>query len=238
MNHGISMVEVMVVATLTLLLAVVVTQAIQAGAQVARHQDVYRGRQEEIFMTVDTLRCDLARCGSYLQPLARNGAFLPVLVMPSGEGWLLLRGEYRMDLSAPLAAGNREVAGAWDPGFWAAGDELLLADPDGLQWEEHRVASLEGGRMELVEPSRREWPIGTRALKLMRIQYQWDSRSHRLSRGVNGGARHTLMEDVSYFDMEVRINPWAVAYCLECGQRERVQGFVLLPQMDRPGLAQ
>jgi len=234
MNQGgFSMVEVMVVATLTLLLAMLVTQAIQGGAQVARHQDAHRGRQEEIFLTVDTLRCDLARCGAYLQPLARSGGCQPILVMPPGEGWILLRGECRMDLSQTLVFGETVVTGIWDVGFWSAGDVVLLCAPDGSDWEEHRISALAGGRMELAEPAGRNWPPGTWALKLTRVQYCWDARTHRLSRGVNGGARHTLMEDVSYFDMEVRVRPWAVSYCLECGQREQVQGFVLLPQLER-----
>jgi hypothetical protein len=230
-EKGFGVIEMVVALTVGLsLLAMVVSSAAESG-RVTRRMGRAQDRLESIFVTVDTIKSDLGKCGQRLQEAARDFGFFPFRMV--GSGFLLFYGTGSEPLTEDAAGDDSSIRIA-ATALFPSGRTLLLYNSDlqACQWNE--AAGTRNGKLLLRDKLKSGFPAGSEVVAVRQVEYRWDNQARILRRRIDGGGFQPLLEEVSDFYVAYFADSQSVLYRIEVDKKEQVRGYLFLANLVTP----
>lgn len=228
MIKGFSLVEVLVVLTLTLIIVSMIVSNVmetnRCGQKIIDNQQ----RLESIFHTVDTIKSDLTRCGMRLQEAADTFGFstfeytdqsLRVLYGVAEE--VLLEKGFPGESAITI---NRND-------YFSSRKEILIYDSDRECYEFNLINKYDGDRLLLTYELQNDYSINSTAVVLKEVQYKIYEDQNILKRKVNRGYFQPMIEEVTDFNVTYYPESVSVLYRIEVNKKEQVRGYIFLVNM-------
>jgi len=225
MIKGFGILEMLVALSLGLgLLTVIIAHSADA-ARVGRKITGSQERLEAIFHTVDTIKCDLNKCGMRLQE-ARQ--FFPLAPFAAAAGGFacsygladepLLEGALRGQMTLKIAANE----------FFKKDKALLIYNLSKQAWEMNEIADLSGGTLVLKNPLQNDFALSSTVVALKKVEYKYYPAQGVLKRKTDKGNFQPLLEEVSDFYVTFFPDANSVLYRIEVNKKEQVRGYIFL----------
>lgn len=228
MIKGFSLVEVLVVLTLTLIIVSMIVSNVmetnRCGQKIINNQQ----RLESIFHTVDTIKSDLTRCGMRLQEAADTFGFstfeytdqsLRVLYGVAEE--VLLEKGFPGESAITI---NRND-------YFSSRKEILIYDSDRECYEFNLINKYEGDRLLLTYELQNDYSMNSTVVVLKEVQYKIYEDQNILKRKVNRGYFQPMIEEVTDFNVTYYPESVSVLYRIEVNKKEQVRGYIFLVNM-------
>ena len=231
MNHGFSIVEVLVAAAIGIgVLSIVIVNIAHSSTlseKVVSHQQTL----ESLFHTVDTIKSDLSRCGMRMQEAARK---FPVHSFQNeSRGFTLRYGVSNCRILEEAPKGSKIITIPGDD-FARKRKLVLLYSLAEDVFEINEIQSVSGNRIQLKNPMENNYPESSELVILKEIRLRYYPRTSQLKRKLDLGYYQPLIENVTDFSSTYFPESHSLLYRLEVNRREQVRGYVFLPNLVEP----
>jgi len=230
MIRGFSLLELIVVLTLSVGILTIVLSSTSESTSYSQKVTTHQQRMEAIFHTVEMLRSDLTKCGMRLQeaakfftfPLFENSDF-SFKVNYGIEKEVLIDDSHEGEDTLTI---NRND-------FFNKGKRVVIYDPEREVYEINEVKSRNGDQLTLVNMLQNDYPKNAMVVVLKQVEYKLYSQQNTkaLKRKVNKGYFQPLIENVTDFNVKFYPEAYSVLYRIEINKKEQVRGYIFLTNM-------
>jgi len=225
MIKGFGILEMLIALSLGLgVLTVIIAHSADA-ARVGRKIASSQERLEAIFHTVDTIKCDLNKCGMRLQEARQFFALAPFTASAGGFACsygladeAMLEGALRGQMTLKIAANE----------FFKKDKVLLIYNLSKQSWEMNEIADRSGGTLVLKNPLQNDYALHSVVVALKKVEYKYYPAQGVLKRKTDKGNFQPLLEEVSDFYVTFFPDANSVLYRIEVNKKEQVRGYIFL----------
>ncbi len=228
MNEGFSIVELLIVLTISFTIFGMVISNITEGMAVTEKITSKQQLLESLFFTVDTIKNDLTKCGMRLQDAKK--IFNLTLFSNTDSSFRITYGLASDELKKNCYIGD-EVVEVVNRNFVKKGRKILIYDPDSRQSEIARVKKTENFNILLDSPLKKEHLKHSIVIPLKEIEWKLYKRGKTLKRKIDKGYFQPVIEGVTSFYVSYFKESNSVLYKLEINNREQVRGYIFLSNM-------
>ncbi len=225
MNNGISILEILIVITISFAIFGIIISNITEGAAVSRKITTRQKVLESLFFTVDTIKNDLTKCGMRLQEAA--DLFDIPLFSNTQSGFKVIYGLASDELAENCYSGeNRiEVTGT---DFVKKGRKILIYDAVSKKHEFLRVKKVDGNSLLLDSNVKTDHLKHSVIIPLKEIEMKFYKKDMVIKRKIDRGYFQPVIEGVTDFYISFFDDSNSVLYRLEINKKEQVRGYIFL----------
>ena len=228
MIKGFSLVEMLVVLTLTCLFSTVVIAHIVGANRCSQKIINNQQRMEAIFHTVDSIRSDLTKCGMKLREASVRFGF--PLFEHSEQSFKVLYGTWEEPLLTEGWYGGKEISVNRND-FFAKQKDILIYDAERGNYEFNVIGGVSGNTLLLNYGLKNDYSKNSTAVVLKYVEYKIYPTEKALKRKVNNGYFQPLLEEVTDFHVQFYPESISVLYRFEINNKEQLRGYIFLPNM-------
>lgn len=230
MNTGFTVIELLVSLTITTIIMCTVLTSVSGSTALNRKINKNQENLEAIFLTVDTMKSDLSKCGMRLKD--QRDAYCSSLFTPLKSGFSIKFG------SACLFNTVEAEKGAFiipvEKNTIRAGKSTLFIK-NNLSGEcfTAEAKSINSRSVRLNSPLRSPIPAWCSIILVKTIEYKYCKSSETVKRKINRGHFQPLLSNVTDFYINYYPDTLSVLYRLEINKKEQVRGYIFLNNMVR-----
>ena len=225
MNSGFSVLELLVVLTISFTIFGMVMSNITEGIAVSRKVSTRQQVLESLFFTVDTIKNDLTKCGMRLQEAASLFDFK--LFTHTQSGFKVIYGLASDELEKHSYPGDKIIE-VTRKEFVKKGRKILIYDTFSRQFEFSRVKKVEGYSLILESGLKNEHLKNSIVVPIKEIEMKLYKKTKIIKRKIDKGYFQPVIEGVTDFYLSFFEDSNSVLYRLEINNREQVRGYIFL----------
>jgi len=225
MNSGFSILEILVVITISFAVFGIVISNITEGITVSRKITSRQQILESLFFTVDTIKNDLTKCGMRLQEAAE--LFDIRLFSNNESGFKVVYGLASDELMENSYSGDNkiEITGT---DFVKKGRKILIYDAVSRIYEFVRVKKVIGNSIILYARLKNDHMKHSVIIPLKETEMKLYKKDKTIKRKVDRGYFQPVIEGVTDFYISFFKDSNSVLYRLEINKKEQVRGYIFL----------
>ncbi|HLP49125.1 MAG TPA: type II secretion system protein [Candidatus Kapabacteria bacterium] len=228
MIKGFSLLEMLVVLSLTCILSTVAIAHVVGANRCSQKIINNQQRMEAIFHTVDSIRSDLTKCGMRLQEASTRFGF--PLFEYNDQNFKVLYGTSEESLLADCWKGGKEILANRND-FFSKQKEVLIYDAERGNYEFNVINGISGNTLLLTYSLKNDYSKNSTAIVLKYVEYKIYPAEKTLKRKVNNGYFQPLLEEVTDFHVKFYPESIAVLYRLEINNKEQLRGYIFMSNM-------
>jgi hypothetical protein len=228
MNHGLSIIEMLIALALSLSILSIVIINVSQSASLSKKVITNQQRLESIFHTVDTIKSDLTKCGMRLQEAIKN--FNLTVFENTDDHIMVLYGVTGESLICDVLKGEKLIEINRNEYFKKKKKILLYNLEKGIH-EYNEIKNLENGKILLSKSLKNDYPQHSIIILLRQIEYQLFPKQNSLKRKVDKGYFQPLIEEVTDFYVNFFQDSKSVLYKIEINGKEQIRGYIFLVNM-------
>lgn len=225
MNNGFSIMEILVVITISFAIFGImisnITEGIAVSKKIATRQQVL----ESLFFTVDTIKNDLTKCGMRLQEAAELFDIRPFSNTQSG--FKVVYGLASDELTENCYTGDNRIE-VTSTDFVKKGRKILIYDAVSRVYEFIRVKKVEGNYIFLNSRIKNDHLKHSVIIPLKETEMKLYKNDMAIKRKVDRGYFQPVIEGVTDFYISFFEDSNSVLYRLEINGKEQVRGYIFL----------
>ena len=228
MTGGFSIIEMIIVLTLSLgVLAMVlgnVVSSTQQTKKILTNQEVL----ESIFHTVDTMKSDLTKCGMRLQ---QANEFFKLELIKAEDSWFrVMYGLGSGTLKEPAYTGDTTIRVAGDD-YSRSKRKLILYNIIDNVYQFNEIANVSGNVITLAEALTVDFDTNTVMIIIQEVEYKLYEKQACLKRKTGKSYFQPLVENVTDFYIKYFPDSYSILYRLEVNRKEQIRGYIFLTNM-------
>ncbi len=228
MTGGFSILEVIVVLTLSLGIFGAVFNSVVASTHHAKRILTNQEVLESIFHTVDTIKSDFTKCGMRLQ---EAGNHFGIELFQSEEQWCkVVYGLGGGVLSESAFAGNTFIQISGDD-FIKGKRKIILYNIEDNVYQFNNIQETSGDRAVLSEPLTADFDRNSIVVALKEVEYKFYGKQGCLKRKTGQGNFQPMVENVTDFYLKYYPETCSILYRLEVNHKEQIRGYIFLTNM-------
>ncbi len=228
MNNGFSIIELLVVMTISLVIFSLVISNLIEGIEIGKKVTSRHKLLESLFFTVDTIKNDLTKCGMRLQEA--SSIFNLQLFSHSDSGFKIIYGLDEGVLLENSYIGDNKIEISKEK-IVTKGTKILIYDPIGKQYEFSEVKKISGQSLLLKFELKKEHLKHSIIIPLKEIEMKLYKKQKVLKRKIDKGYFQPVIEGVTDFYISFLNDSNSVLYRLEINNREQIRGYIFLSNM-------
>ncbi|MEN8223054.1 MAG: hypothetical protein ABFR36_07320 [Acidobacteriota bacterium] len=225
MNNGFSIMEILIVITISFAIFGIVMSNITEGIAVSRKITTRQQVLESLFFTVDTIKNDLTKCGMRLQEAAE--LFDIPLFSNTQSGFKVIYGLASDELMENCYKGDNRIEVTGND-FVKKGRKILVYDAVSKRHEFIRIKKVDGNSLLLDSPMRSDHLKHSVIIPLKEIEMKLYKKERTIKRKVDRGYFQPVIEGVTDFYISFFDDSNSVLYRLEIDGKEQVRGYIFL----------
>ena len=225
MNSGFSLLELMVVLTISTAMFGIIISGITEGISVSRKITSRQQELESLFFTVDTIKNDLTKCGMRLQEASRLFNFRSFT--NTSSGFRVIYGLASDTLTANSYKGDDAVEVSTD-GLSEKGRKVIIYDTAAGEYEVAKIKKCEGTVLTLDSPLKKDHRMHSTLIPLRETEIKLYKKQKMIKRKSDNGYFQPMIEGVTDFYISFFDDSNSLLYRLEINNREQVRGYIFL----------
>ncbi len=228
MSSGFSLIEMIIVLTLSLGILALVFSNVVASTQHSKRILTNQEILESIFHTVDTLKSDLTKCGMRLQ---QANEFFKLDLFRSQDAWFKVTyGLGGGTLKEPAYAGDTTIRISGDDYSRSKRRALLYNIIDNV-YQFNDITNVNGDAITLAEGLIADFNTNSVMVILQEVEYKLYHKQACLKRKTGKGYFQPMVENVTDFYLKYYPDSFSVLYRLEVNHKEQIRGYIFLTNM-------
>lgn len=228
MSSGFSLIEILVVLTISFTILTVVITNITEGVTVANKVTTKQQVLESLFFTVDTIKSDLTKCGMRLQE-AKRYFDLP-LFKHTESSFKTTYGIASEPITEDAFLDEKSIKTDKNL-FFKKGVKILIYDPDEQKYEMNLIKDVTGSTVLLKKGLKNDYLQGSTAIVLKECEFKLYKNQNILKRKAGRGYFQPLIEKVTDFYITYFPDANSVLYRIEVDNKEQIRGYIFLTNM-------
>lgn len=228
MNSGFSLIEILVVLTISFTILTMVITNITEGVSVSNKIITKQQVLESLFFTVDTIKSDLTKCGMRLQE-AKKYFNLP-LFKHTGNSFKTTYGVASESVTDDIFCGESSVKTGKNV-FFKTGAKILIYNLDDQAYEMNQIKKVTGNSVILKNDLKNDYLKGSTVIILKECEFKLYKNQKILKRKSGRGYFQPLIEKVTDFYITYFPDANSVLYRIEINNKEQVRGYIFLTNM-------
>ena len=225
MNNGISILEILIVITISFAIFGIIVSNITEGVAVSRKIATRQKILESLFFTVDTIKNDLTKCGMRLQEAA--DLFDIPLFSNTQLGFKVIYGLASDELIENCYSGENRIE-VTSTDFVKKGRKILIYDSVSKEYEFLRVKKVDGNSLLLDSNLKIDHLKHSVIIPLKEIEMKFYKKDMVIKRKIDRGYFQPVIEGVTDFYISFFEDSNSVLYRLEINKKEQVRGYIFL----------
>ena len=225
MNSGFSIIEILVVITISFAVFGIVISNITEGITVSRKITSRQQILESLFFTVDTIKNDLTKCGMRLQEAAE--LFDLTLFSNNESSFKVIYGLASDELMENCYSGDN-IIDVTSTDFVKKGRKILIYDAVSRIYEFVRVKKTNGNSIVLYSRLKNDHIKHSVIIPLKETEMKLYKRDRAIKRKIDRGYFQPVIEGVTDFYISFFEDSNSVLYRLEINGKEQVRGYIFL----------
>lgn len=228
MNSGFSLIETIVVMTLSLgVLAMVlgnIATSTHHSKRILTNQEIL----ESIFHTVDTMKSDLTKCGMRLQ---QANEYFKLNLIQVDEAWFkVIYGLGGGTLKEPAYTGDTTVRLAGDDYSRSKRRVILYNIRDNI-YQFNDITDVSGDTISLAQELTADFDTHSIIVILQEVEYKLYPKEGCLKRKTGRSYFQPMVENVTDFYVKHFPDSCSVLYRLEVNHKEQIRGYIFLTNL-------
>ncbi len=225
MNSGFSLLEILVVITISFAIFGIIISNITEGIGVSRKITTRQQVLESLFFTVDTIKNDLTKCGMRLQEASE--LFNIELFSNTQSGFKVVYGLASDELMENCYSGDNRIE-VTSTDFVKKGRKILIYDAVSKIYEFVRVKKVEENSIILDSRIKNDHIKHSVVIPLKETEMKLYKKDMAIKRKVDRGYFQPVIEGVTDFYISFFEDSNSVLYRLELNRKEQVRGYIFL----------
>jgi len=228
MSNGFSLVEVLVVITISFTVFGMVVSNITEGIALSGKVTSRQQLLESLFFTVDTIKNDLTKCGMRLQEA--SSLFDLNLFSHTQSGFKVIYGLAADELEENCYKGDREIE-VTGSDFVKKGRKLLIYDAVSQRHEFTCAKNVKGNTIMLESSLKNDHMKNSIVIPLKEIEMKLFKKEKTIKRKIDRGYFQPVIDGVTDFYLSFFEDSNSVLYRLEINKKEQVRGYIFLSNL-------
>ncbi|MEN8153580.1 MAG: type II secretion system protein [Acidobacteriota bacterium] len=228
MSSGFSLIEILVVLTISFTVLTVVITNITEGISVSNKVTSKQQVLESLFFTVDTIKSDLTKCGMRLQEAKK---YFDLPLFNHSENSFKTTYGVASEFIKEDAFCDEESVKTGKNLFFKKGEKVLIYNLEEHKYELNQIKNVKGSSVILKEGLKNDYIHGSTAVILKESEFKLYKNQNILKRKTGKGYFQPLIEKVTDFYITYFPDANSVLYRIEVNNKEQVRGYIFLTNM-------
>ena len=228
MNSGFSLIEILVVLTISFTILTMVITNITEGISISNKVITKQQVLESLFFTVDTIKSDLTKCGMRLQEAKRY--FNLPLFKHTQTSFQTTYGVASESLTEDTFQDGSSVRAEKNI-FFKKGAKILIYNLEKQNYEMNQIKNINGNTILLKNGLINDYLQGSTVIVLKECEFKLYKNQKILKRKAGRGYFQPLIEKVTDFYITYFPDANSVLYRIEINNKEQVRGYIFLTNM-------